>query len=125
MAKVKDTGPAESAPQEEKPTATFDYEVAVKFAKQIEEIQVEIDNVMAVAKEETAPMRERIENMLKEAGEAGCTRKVIKHVLSDRRSVRRREAAFAKLSGEHQAQAKQLAFDLEASRVPTEETEEA
>lgn len=76
----------------------FDKEKTTSFVERIEELQDEIDGLMADAKDECAPKREDIASIKKEAHDAGLPRKELNAVIAKRRVLRRIEARRAKLS---------------------------
>lgn len=80
----------------------FDPEKTRSFVERIEELQAEIDDIMAKAKDEAAPLREDIGEVKKEAHESGLPRKELNAAISKRRLLKKAEAIRANLSEEQQ-----------------------
>ena len=114
MAKVSSITGDSTDKQPETKDTPFNYEAAVSYAKKIEKVDAKIEAIMKKAKNEAAPHREVIAGHYKAAAEEGVVRKVLKHVVSQRRSEQKAQAKFARLSDEHQSQARQLSLDLGA-----------
>lgn len=78
--------------------ATFDPSKAPQYAKRVENLQAEIDEIMAKAQDECAPLREDITRVKKDAHEAGLPRKEFNAILRKRRLERQTEAIREGLS---------------------------
>jgi uncharacterized protein (UPF0335 family) len=63
----------------------YDPEALALFVKRIERLQADIDIVMAEAKEECAPIREDIDQVRREAHDAGIGKKELATVIRKRR----------------------------------------
>lgn len=122
MAKIQNMSGEEVAePAGEAQPVAFNFDAAVAVTPEIEGIEAEIDVIMEAAKKKAAPLRERIKALYKGAAENDVTRKVLRHVIGQRRATRKAAERFARLGAEHQGNAEQLSFDLqEAEQDNTE-----
>lgn len=78
----------------------FNKEVTKTFVGRIENLQKEIDGIMATAKDDCAPLRESIAEIKKEAHDAGLPRREFNAELQKRRLLGKIEGIRAGLSEE-------------------------
>lgn len=81
----------------------FDQEVTQTFVGRYENLQKEIDGIMAAAKEDCTPLREDMAGLLKEAHEAGLPRREFNAILRKRKLLGKIDAIRPGLSEEQQA----------------------
>jgi nucleotide-binding universal stress UspA family protein len=78
----------------------FDKAMVQSFMERIGAVQTNIDEIMAAAKEECAPLREDIAAIKREAHDAGIPRMEFNAVITERRAIARVEAIREKMSEE-------------------------
>lgn len=99
MARAESAGGGETAATK---TSTFDPKKAPDFVKRFENVQAQIDEIMAAARDEAAPLYEDLDQIKKEAHEAGLPRKELNSLISKRKALRKADGVRAKLTKEQQ-----------------------
>ncbi|MCP5018390.1 MAG: hypothetical protein GY938_24400 [Ketobacter sp.] len=120
MGKVENITGGEVGKEQETPPASFNFDEANPFVVLIEELNAKIDVISEDAAKKKAPLTEKRNELYKQAASNDVTRKVLKHYIADRDAKRKRAAALAKLSEEHQGQVQQLALNFEAEEAEAE-----
>ena len=90
----------------------YDSEQVQAFVERIENLQDEIDEVMAQAKEDCEPHRADIKAVKDEAHDAGIPKREFNAIIAKRRALRRAEAFRRKLDEEQQNNFDQLEKSL-------------
>lgn len=80
----------------------FDPDATKGFVEEIEEVQHDIDEIMADAADECAPLYEKIDGIKKRAHDAGLPRKAFNAVLAERKALAKAASHRAKLAADHQ-----------------------
>jgi hypothetical protein len=82
---------------------SFDPKNVPQYVRRVEEVQAQIDDIMAAARDEAAPLREDIAAIKKEAHDThSIPRMELNVAIAQRRDWRRAEARRTRLSGPQQ-----------------------